>query len=221
MEERYSRNIGPLTEDEVRSLRTKKVLVAGCGGLGGHIIEMLLRVGIGGIAAADGDVFDETNLNRQLLSAPSLVGKSKAAAAADRAAYVNPDVRFTAVTEFITEGNVTELISGCDAVLDALDSVPARKLLATACEKAGVPLIHGAISGWTAQAALSLPGDGLMVRLYPEDTLSGSNGTLAFTPALCASLQTALCVKYLCGREVEPGKLYCFDLLTMDYIEIE
>ena len=58
--------------------------VIGCGGLGGYAIEMLARAGVGHIRVCDGDVFDETNLNRQLLCTEDVLGKSKAEAAADR-----------------------------------------------------------------------------------------------------------------------------------------
>jgi molybdopterin-synthase adenylyltransferase len=67
MEKRYLKNEKMLTREENLSLREKKVIVVGCGGLGGHIIEQLARLGIGHITAIDGDVFDESNLNRQLL----------------------------------------------------------------------------------------------------------------------------------------------------------
>ncbi|MBO7373961.1 MAG: ThiF family adenylyltransferase, partial [Oscillospiraceae bacterium] len=116
MEERYIRNLGALSEEECAQLRKKTVLVAGCGGLGGYLIEMLLRLGVGEIRAADGDRFEASNLNRQLLSVPGLLGKPKAEAAAERAETVNPDVRFLAVPEFVTETNVMELVRGCDAV---------------------------------------------------------------------------------------------------------
>ena len=67
MDERYVRNLGALSERECNLLRTKTVFVAGCGGLGGYLIEMLLRLGVGTIRAADGDAFEASNLNRQLL----------------------------------------------------------------------------------------------------------------------------------------------------------
>ena len=216
MEERYIRNLGALTEAECALLREKTVLVAGCGGLGGYLIEMLLRLGVGEIRAADGDRFEASNLNRQLLSAPSLLGRSKAETAAERAASVNPDVRFVAVPEFVTEANVDELVRGCDAVLDALDNIASRRMLARACAEAKIPMIHGAICGWTAQAAIVLPGDGMIDRIYPEGAALKSKASLSFTPPFCAALQTALCVRLLTGREVEAGKLYVADLLDME-----
>ena len=216
MEERYIRNLGALSEDECARLRGKTVLVAGCGGLGGYLIEMLLRLGVGEIRAADGDCFESSNLNRQLLSAPALLGRKKAEVAAERAALVNPDVRFVAVPEFVTEANVETLIRGCDAVLDALDNIASRLLLARACAKAQIPMIHGAICGWTAQAAIVLPGDGMIDRIYPEGAALKSKASLSFTPPFCAALQTALCVRLLTGREVEAGRLYIADLLDME-----
>ena len=216
MEERYIRNLGALTEQECAVLRTKTVFVAGCGGLGGYLIEMLLRIGAGEIRAADGDVFEASNLNRQLLSSPLSLGQSKAEAAAARAALVNPDVRFVPITQFVTGENVADLICGCDAVLDALDSIQARRNLARACAEAGIPMIHGAICGWSAQAAVILPGDDLIDRIYPEGAKLSSKTSLSFTPPFCAALQTALCTRLLTGRPLETGRLYMADLLDME-----
>ena len=68
MDSRYARNFPALTEAEWNILKQKRILVVGCGGLGGHIIDQLARIGIGSIRAVDGDVFEESNLNRQLRS---------------------------------------------------------------------------------------------------------------------------------------------------------
>ena len=120
-------------------------------------------------------------------------------------------------TVFLDESNALSLITGCDAVLDALDNIPCRKILSAACEKANLPLVYGAIAGWVAQAALSLPGDHLVEKLYPEDTVVRDKSVLSFTPALCASMQASLCVKYLTGRPVETGTIYYFDLLNQEF----
>lgn len=217
MEARYIRNIPALTEGEISLLRSKRVLVVGCGGLGGHLIDQLTRIGIGSIRAADGDVFEESNLNRQLLSEVPLLGVSKAEAAAGRVRRVNPQVICEPVTAFLTEENAADLLAGCDAVLDGLDNIQSRKILACACEKAGIPYIYGAIAGWVAQAAISLPGDHLMDILYPEETVLTDKSVLSFTPALCASMQVSLCIKQLLGRSVETGTVYHFDLLNQEF----
>ena len=221
MEPRYERNIPTLTEEECALLCKKRILVVGCGGLGGHIIDQLCRIGVGTIRVVDGDVFEPTNLNRQLLSDVHLLGISKAKAAADHIARVNPDVTVEAAGEFLTEANAAALVAGCDIVMDALDNIQSRKILAAACAKAEIPYVYGAISGSVAQAAVSMPGDGLIETLYPEDVVIADKSVLSFTPAMCASMQSALCVKLLTGRSVESGKIYYFDLLNHEFETIQ
>ena len=217
MEPRYERNIPALTEAECALLRKKRVLIVGCGGLGGHLIDQLARVGVGAIRAVDGDVFEASNLNRQLLSEVPLLGFGKAAAAAQRIRRVNPDTEVETIEEYLTETNAARLISGCDAVLDALDNIKSRRLLASACSRAKVPYVYGAVQGWIAQAAVSMPGDGLMEALYPQDIPLANKSVLSFTPALCASLQSALCVQLLVGRPVKSGTIFYFDLLNQEF----
>ena len=217
MEARYARNIPALTESECAVRKGKRILVVGCGGLGGHIIDQLARIGVGFLRVVDGDVFESSNLNRQLLSRVSLLGVSKANAAADHVADVNPDIPVDAVTAYLSEGNAAALLSGCDIVLDALDNVPSRKVLAAACREAGIPYVYGAIQGWVAQAGISMPGDDLIEKLFPREVEIRDKSVLSFTPALCASMQTALCVKLLVGRPVETGTLCCFDLLDQEF----
>ena len=217
MEPRYARNIPALTQAECALLQAKKVAVIGCGGLGGHLIDQLARIGVGFIRVVDGDVFEVTNLNRQLLSNVPLLGISKAKTAAEHIRLVNPDVEAEAVEAFMTKANVQDLLRDCDAVLDGLDNIESRKILASACRKMQIPYIYGAISGWVAQAAISMPGDDLIEILFPNDTVLTDKSVLSFTPALCASMQTALCVKLLTGRPVETGTVYYFDLLNQEF----
>ena len=217
MDARYQRNIPALSEKECLTLRSKQVLVVGCGGLGGHIIDMLTRIGIGKLRVVDGDIFEVSNLNRQLLSETSLLGVSKAKAAAEHIRRVNPGVDAEAVPEFMTAENVHRLVAGCDIVMDALDNIPARKILAKACSEAGIPYVYGAIQGWVAQAAVFMPDSNPMEVLFPENIEIRDKSVLSFTPAFCASLQVSLCVKLLVGRPVEAGTIYYFDLLNQEY----
>ena len=220
MNPRYERNIPALTEAECALLRSKRVLVVGCGGLGGHLIDLLARIGVGFLRVVDGDVFEPSNLNRQLLSEVPLLGVSKARAAAARVSRVNPEISVEAVDSFLTEKNARRLLLSCDVVLDGLDNIESRRILAEECQRAGIPYIYGAVNGWVAQAAISMPGDHLVQRLYPEGAVLKNKSVLSFTPALCASMQVALCVKLLTGRPVETGKLYYFDLLNQEFESI-
>ena len=220
MENRYLRNLGAITEADCLLLQKKTALVVGCGGLGGYLMEYLARIGIGTIRCVDGDVFDETNLNRQILATMDTIGKPKALAAQARLQLVNPSVTVEPTYAFLDKTNAPELIRGCDVVLDALDNIPTRKLLADACAQANVPYIFGAISGWVAQAGISMPGDQMIQTLYPEGITIKDKSVLSFTPAMCAAMQAALCVSLLLGHPVETGKLHYFDLFCEEYEKI-
>ncbi len=200
MESRYSRNIPAITPEEQDALGRSRVLVLGCGGLGGYIIENLLRMGVGHITAVDGDVFDESNLNRQLLSLEDNVDCRKAEAAALRAKAVNSNVEFTAVSEFFTAENAKALVSGHDLVMDALDNAEARLLLEDTCGELDVPFVHGAVNGWILQAAVVTPGSRLMHTLYAAPAKSENKSTLPMVAQLCAAQQCSEAVKLLCGR---------------------
>ena len=221
MEERYIRNMPALSQEDCMLLREKRVAVIGCGGLGGFIIELLARIGVGYIKCVDGDVFENSNLNRQLLASSKTLGTGKAEAAKNRAAIVNPDVTVEYVNEFLTNENAASLIEGCDVVFDALDGVEARKLLSKACKEAKIPYIYGAIGGWVAQAAVSMPEDDLIEMLYPDGAEIKNKSVLSFTPAFCASLQVSLGIKLLTGKKVDAGKIYYFDLLNAEFEKID
>ena len=217
MKNRYDRNIDALTLAESEALRGKKVCVVGCGGLGGYILEFLLRLGIGHITAIDGDCFDVTNLNRQLLSDERFIGESKAFIAKERAKAVNSQVDVSVFHTFLTEENAEGLLKDHDLVIDAVDNIPARKIMGKACDKLGIPLVYGAIQGWYAQISLILPGSPLLDILYPDSGVATNKSSLSFTPAVCASYQVAEAVKYLCGRECSLiGKVLYVDLLSME-----
>lgn len=105
MQERYIRNLGPLTEEECLLLRQRRVFLAGCGGLGGYLLEHLLRAGVGAITVCDGDTIVPSNLNRQLLADMESLGRSKTEAACARAALVNPEAAVEARPVFLTADN--------------------------------------------------------------------------------------------------------------------
>lgn len=219
--ERYIRNEQMLSRAENLRLQGCKVAVVGCGGLGGHIIEMLARMGIGMITAIDGDVFESHNLNRQLFSLPSNLGKPKAHEALRRIGAVNPDVRLVPVHRMLDEANACEILQGHDIVCDALDNVTTRKVVAKAAAQLNIPMVFGAIAGWYAQVGTIMPGNDLLEKIYPEGVNKGAEtrlGNPAFTPALAASLQVAETIKVLLGREgVLENKLLVLDTLEHVY----
>ena len=221
MNDRYSRNMNTLSKEENERLKGFKVCVIGCGGLGGYAIELLGRLGIGFITAVDGDEFDATNLNRQLLSTEEILGQSKALAAQERMKKVNSEVTVNPIRVFVTDENCAEIISGHDVVVDALDNMITRRLLEKHCETLNIPLIHGAIAGWYGQVSTILPGDRTLQKIYPSNENKGAEvelGNPSFSPAMVASIEVAEVVKVLFGRgEILQNKLLTIDLLNQEY----
>ena len=217
---RYERNFPAITESEQEKLKNSRVFIAGCGGLGGYIIEVLVRIGVGHITACDGDSFAPSNLNRQLLSTVSLLDVSKAKAAVCRGAEINPEIEVTAKECFVTEENVAELISGHDLVIDALDSGNARNILAKEAKKQGIPMVSGAISGWFGRVFVLMPEDEIPDYLWLGSE-GAPRGNLGFTAAMIASIQAAEAVKILIGRgEILHGRMLEIDLKTSEFEDV-
>lgn len=225
LQSRYLRNIGTLTLEEHAKLKHCTVCVVGCGGLGGYIIEMLGRLGIGKIIAVDGDVFEESNLNRQILSDCEVLGKSKAFRAKTRMEAVNQDVVVEAVHKRLTIDNGREIMKTADIVVDALDNIESRLILEILCEELNIPLVHGAIGGWYGQVSTVLPGDKTLSRIYRSNSLTGIEkklGNPSFTPALAASIEVSEVLKLIIKRgELLSKRLLLIDLLEQDYEIIE
>ena len=189
------------------------VFIAGLGGLGGYLLEHMLRLGPGFIRAADGDLFDETNLDRQLLSAPSQLGRPKAEAAAERAKLVAPGLDFEAVSEFLDGENCLRLLRGCALALDGLDNAESRLVLERGCAEVGIPLVHGAASGLCFEAGVVPPGSGMLVRLYPPGRQAMDRMARGPAVAACAAIQCAQAEQILRGeRPTLWGKLLTADL---------
>lgn len=217
--QRYSRNINAIRPAEQRLLLDARVGVCGCGGLGLNIITNLARMGVGHITFWDPDVFSESNLNRQLLSSYNNLGQKKVEICSRFIKEVNPGISVTAVPTRWEEGE-PDLFAQQQVIVDALDSIPSRLALVEACAQKNIPMVHGAAGGWYGQFTVILPGDQFLQRIYEESSHSGieqEEGTLPFTAAAIANLQTAETVKLLLKRETDMIEHICMvDLLDMN-----
>lgn len=221
---RYLRNISSISHEEQQLLSRSRVTVIGCGGLGGYIVEELARLGIGTISAWDFDSFEEHNLNRQLLAEMDSIGQSKVDTAAKRVKAINPGVNFRGIYKSFSNEAET-ILSSEQVIVDALDNVVSRLELARICRDLEIPLVHGAVEGWYGQVATQFPGENLIEQIYEQLEQASeekNKSTLAFVPALVASLQAAEITKILLGRgELLRGRLMLIDLLDMDMEIIE
>ena len=223
---RYQRNREAISVTQQLTLFRSSVAVIGCGGLGGYIIEELARLGVGRILAIDPDVFEERNLNRQILSTVSLLGKPKVYAAFERVGEINPAVTVTMFRHSLTKENGHDMLKGTNLVIDALDTIPARLQLADVCHTMAIPLIHGSIGGWYGQLALQMPGEETVKKIFSlyqfEQGIEKDSGNPAFTAAVIASLQVAEACRILLNKDrVLRGKMLSVNLMDMDFTEIQ
>ena len=219
--ERYQRNHSAISQAEQEVLAGKSVIIVGNGGLGGYIIELMGRLGVGRITAVDGDTFAPSNLNRQLLSTADSLGREKAVVARERMAAVNDNVEVVAVPELFTEENADRLLEGQDLIIDALDNAKSRLVLAEAAARHGLTIVSGSIAGWLGRIAVVGPGSALAQFLWGGTEGTNSFGNLGFTAACAASIECAEATKVLLGRpDVLRGRLLEFDLLHGDFYEI-
>lgn len=220
MKKRYSRNISTLTPEENEKLKDFKVCIIGCGGLGGYIIEMLARIGIGNLTVVDMDVFDESNLNRQILSCENNLGDSKAFEALKRINSINSDVKVSIVEDGFNEKNGMDIICNHHVVVDALDNIESRLLLQEYCNKLNIPLVHGAIAGWFGQVCTIMPGDNTLNRIYKNNSIGVEKklGNPSFTPANIASIQVSQVIKVLLSKgDILQNQMLVVDLLYNEF----
>lgn len=221
---RYQRNRQMICCRQQLQLFSSAVAVIGCGGLGGYIVEELARLGVGRMVVVDPDVFEEHNLNRQLFSSLSVLGRAKATVAAERIAQINPAVAIDVRVEAFTGEAGGRCLEGVQLAADALDSIPVRLELAAACRDAAIPLVHGAIAGWYGQIVTQFPGERTIEVLYQDHAarcgIEQSLGNPSFTPAVIASLQAAEVCKVLlgAGRSLR-GRTLAVDLQEMEFTE--
>ncbi len=189
------------------------------------MLEQLGRLGVGFIRVVDSDLFEESNLNRQLLSSNLNLGKPKVLAAKHRMLAINPLVEVDTIQERMTADNVVDLLAGCDLVLDALDNIPDRFILQQAAKSAQIPFVHGAVAGWQGgQVCLVLPGQDLLNLIYGDSQeYSGDEqetGTLAFTVGLTASLMAAISLQTLLNKEIPERKLLLLDAQKLEFTKL-
>lgn len=127
--------------DKQRLLHSSSILLVGLGGVGGFALEVIARCGIQACTLVDGDRFSISNLNRQLLADLESVGQQKTVVAADRIKRISPQTGVLGLNMTVTPENVHLLdVGSYDVVVDAIDTVPAKLALLTACQEAGVPV---------------------------------------------------------------------------------
>ncbi|MDE6790986.1 MAG: tRNA threonylcarbamoyladenosine dehydratase [Clostridia bacterium] len=142
MQEEFKRTALMLGEDAIEKLSKCRVAVFGLGGVGGYVVEALARGGIGALDLIDGDKVSITNINRQILALQTTIGEYKAEAAKRRVLDINPHICAAAHAIYFDGATQNDFdFTAYDYVVDAIDSVTSKLLLAELCQRAGTPLI--------------------------------------------------------------------------------
>lgn len=131
-----------LGKPAIDTLSGARVAVFGVGGVGGYVVEVLARSGVGELDIFDDDRVCLTNVNRQIYALISTVGKHKVDVAADRVHDINPRCRVRRYQMFYHPDNADKIdLSLYDYVVDCIDTVKAKLELVRRCHKLGVPII--------------------------------------------------------------------------------
>lgn len=129
--------------EAIQKLNVSHVLIVGLGGVGSYAAEFIARAGVGTMTIIDGDVFDETNKNRQLLAMDSTIGKNKAVVLAEKIKDINSEIRINVIEEFVLPDQVWVILEKYkpDYVMDCIDSVTPKLEWIIACLRLKIKII--------------------------------------------------------------------------------
>lgn len=160
--EHLDRSRGLFTPAELETLAASTVAIAGVGGVGGRVAEVLARSGVGRLRLADPDTFSVSNLNRQAASSLDTIGERKTTAVAALCRSVAPGIDVRTWDSGVTPENIDDFVSGADAVVDGTDyTLPSLGIrLARTATRRGIPVALGveiAFGAW--HTVFTRPGD--------------------------------------------------------------
>jgi tRNA A37 threonylcarbamoyladenosine dehydratase len=137
-----------LIGNKIDILKDKTILIVGIGGVGGYVVESMVRCGIGHIVLVDFDTVDISNINRQLVALHSTLGKKKVEAYKERILDINPSCTVDTFDIFYDESNKDVIFNQkIDYVIDCCDSLKSKALLINECYKRNIPIISSMGTG--------------------------------------------------------------------------
>jgi molybdopterin/thiamine biosynthesis adenylyltransferase/rhodanese-related sulfurtransferase len=229
---RYGRHllIPEVGEEGQLKLLDSRVLMIGAGGLGSPSSLYLAAAGVGTLGIVDGDIVDESNLQRQIVHTTASLGHPKVESARQAIEALNPDVKVIPYEERISSENIERILAdGWDVILDGTDNFPTRYLLNDASVWHKIPVVHGSIYRFEGQVTVFKPFEGPCYRcLFPEPPppemapSCAEGGVLGVLPGIVGSLQASEVIKLLLGiGEPLVGRLLTFDALYTEFNELK
>jgi hypothetical protein len=185
----FSRNIGWITRQEQDLLKSKRIAIAGLGGVGGSHLLTLTRLGVGAFHIADLDVFELANFNRQAGATLSHLGKPKVDVLAEMALDINPNLDIRRFPLGVNEDNLSEFLTGVDVYVDGLDffAFKARKAVFAACHELGIPAVTAAPLGMGTALLSFMPGGMSFEDYFQWEGCSETEQALRFLLGLAPS----------------------------------
>ena len=136
-------------DEGINRLKDSHIAVFGLGGVGGYAAEMLVRSGIGKLTVIDGDVFDITNINRQIFALNTTVGLNKCDVAYERLININSELKIESYSLFFNEENSGKIdFSDIDYCIDAIDTFASKIELIKICKSENIPIISSMGTGF-------------------------------------------------------------------------
>lgn len=205
--------------DAQRKLKGATVCIVGVGGLGSPVAIQLASMGVGTLRLIDNDIVEMSNLQRQHLYGVDQVGLPKVEAAVQRLRGLNPFIEIEPVPMMVTPFNAEELIQGSDVVIGSLDMMAPRYSLNRACQKLGIPFIHGAALAYNGGVSTIIPGKTACLECFQggvDDAEMPTCATVGVHPAILGivgSLVVSETVRIIIGQEPNlADKLMFLDL---------
>jgi molybdopterin/thiamine biosynthesis adenylyltransferase len=186
----FSRNIGWLSTADQDLLRTKRVAIAGLGGVGGSHLLTLTRLGITNFHVSDLDVFEEANFNRQAGAFRSTIGMEKVDVLTNLALDINPKLEVKRFPSGVTEENLGEFLHDVDVYVDGLDffAVKTRQMVFAACAEKKIPAVTAAPIGMGAAVINFMPGGMTFEEYFRLEGRSEQEQLIRFLLGLCPAL---------------------------------
>lgn len=223
--ERYQRQliIPEIGEQGQEKLKKSSVFVVGAGGLGSPVLMYLAAAGVGNIGIIDSDTVSLNNLHRQVIYITNDIGRLKAEAAAERITLLNPLVKVQSYPVRLTADNVSGLLKGYDIAIDCSDNYVTRYLVSDATQRAGMPMVYGAVYQFMGQASVfNFRGSPSYRELFPEimhsddDTVKQPPVIIGPLPGIIGSVQACEVIKIITGAgEILSRKLLQIDAATL------
>lgn len=210
--ERFTRQKDILSSEQMRELLKSNIFIAGCGGLGGYVANILARIGVGGFILCDPDNFEETNLNRQLYCTEKTLGLPKAEVLKERLLEIASYLEIRCFPVACTKSNLPDLLKGADIVIDCLDSVSGKNMLEKAAKYCNLPYLHGAVLQSEGIIYYDNPGCERLDTLYGDPDLKEATPQVLCTNVCAtASLMCSILLNALFFSKKDSTPIYHLD----------